>query len=117
LSKAKEEEKITIKYVYNQAEDHKTIYANGIIGTWTATGEVFCSFFLEHVPTIYPEEEYEVTPDGKLGKLLSKMSPTARLVNRDVKVSIILKLDDAEIVANWILSNVKAARAARGGKT
>jgi hypothetical protein len=116
LSKAKEE-KTTIKYVYNKADDHKTIYANGIVGSWTGRGEVLCSFYLEHLPTIPPNEEYEITADGKVGKLLSRQSPTAGSVDRDMKVTIILKVDDAEVIANWILGAVKAARAARGGKT
>lgn len=116
MTKEKEEAKATVKYIYTKADDFKTIYANGIIGAWTAKREILCDFFLEHLPPIPPEEEYEITADGKVGKLLSKRSSVADLVEREIKISILLKVDDAEVIGNWILDSVKAARIAFGEK-
>ena len=107
LSDKKEEAK-SVKFIYNTPDDYKIVYANGVFGGLTPRGDVNCSFFLEY-PQVPKEQEFELDKENKVGNLISVAGNVA-LVNRDLQIGIILKLEDAEIIANWLLTIVKAAR-------
>lgn len=100
-------EKKKIKFIYNRPDDYKIVYTNGVFGGVTPRGDICCNFFFEH-PLIPEAQVYEVE-QGKIGKELIKATNTS-VVNRDLKVGVVLKVEDAESIAKWILDRVKLLR-------
>jgi hypothetical protein len=100
-------EKKKIRFIYNKPDDYEILYVNGVFGGVTPRGDINCHFFFEY-PLIPKAQEFEIE-EGKLGKELVKATNTSP-VNRDLKVGIVFKAEDAESIANWILDKVKLLR-------
>ena len=96
-------EKGKVKMLYNQPNDYKLTYINGVYGGITPRGDIMCHFFLEYLKL--PEEEEFSLTGGKIGELVKKEGETP-VINRDLKVGITLKADCAENIANWLLAKV-----------
>jgi len=107
MAEQKEVEK-HVKFIYNRPDDYEIVYVNGVYGGLTPRGDISCNFFHEHF-SIPREEEFEINKDGKMGKQILKRSDV-QPINRDLKVGIVFKVEDAESIANWILDKVKASR-------
>ena len=105
------EKKKHVKFIYNVDENYRTVYVNGVYGGITPRGDIHCSFFIEY--NAIPEEEAFEVSEGKLGKKLDQPKEFT-LLNRDLRVGLFLKADDAESIANWLLDKV---RILRGEKT
>ena len=99
------------RFKYNIPSDYKLVYANGVYGGITTRGELLCNFFFESL-SIPEEEEAEVMDDGKV-KMKEKEPEEVILINRDLKVGILLSPEQALTIANWMLEKIKSFESQR----
>lgn len=98
----------TVKFIFNKPEEYKIVYVNGIIGSITPRGDICCHLFQEY-PCLPAEQEFKVMADGKLGDRVGGEEEVP-ILNRDLKVGVIFKVEDAEAIANFILDKVKSLK-------
>ena len=112
-----------INFVFNKPADYPKIYINGVYGGPTPRGDLHCHFFFEY-PILPKEQSFNLKPEGELGDLIKtlgeddkEIDPTVPQeeikVNRDMRVCLIMKPDQAESIANWLLDKVKALKEQR----
>ncbi len=110
---SKDEEPIKfVKFVYKKSEEYKEYYANGVMGAISPRGDFGFSFFFEHIdmPT---DQKMKIEEDGKLVEIaeLDEEEKNKEInIIRDVKVGIIMKPDQAEILGNWLLKMIRDYR-------
>ena len=92
-----------VKFVFKKSEGYQIHYVNGAFGGITPRGDVLYHLFFEHrdLPT---EEEMTIEEDKKL-KPQEKDLADIEII-RDLKVGIIMTPEQAENLANWLLSRV-----------
>lgn len=106
--------KMKIRFLYNKPENYQSVFVNGVYGGITAKDDIDCHFFFEH-GTLPIEQAFEVKEDGRLGRNLLKEEEIPSLT-RDLKVGIVLKVEDAESIANWLLRKVKQVKGEKIGR-
>ena len=92
-----------VKFVFKKSEEYQIHYVNGAFGGITPRGDVLYHLFFEHrgLPI---EEEMTIGEDKKL-KPQEKDLADIEII-RDLKVGIIMSPEQAENLANWLLSRV-----------
>lgn len=94
-----------VRFKYNIPSDYQIIYANGVYGGITPRGELHCNFFFEHsgIPEV---EDAELMKDGKVKMKEKELEEV--IINRDLKVGIVLSPEQALSIANWMLDKIKS---------
>jgi hypothetical protein len=102
-----------LEFKYKFRSDYNPVYINGAYGGVSPRGELIVSFYLERAPVPNCEKrELIATPEGiKVGEI-PIMEPTNydHTLVRFVEAGIVMNLDTAESVANWILEKVRQQR-------
>jgi len=102
---------ITFHYIKN--EQFRTLYADGAYGGITPQNKLHIAFYLERGPIPLTVTQ-ELKLEGITGSLGRDLSVTGRKgIVREIESSIVMDLDAAERVADWILKTVKAYRDAK----
>jgi hypothetical protein len=91
-----------VKFVYKKSEGYQIHYVNGAFGGITPRGDVLYHLFFEHRDM--PAEEEMTIEEGEL-KPQEKDLADIEII-RDLKVGIIMTPEQAENLANWLLSRV-----------
>lgn len=91
-----------VKFVFKKSEGHQIHYVNGAFGGITPRGDVLYHLFFEHRGL--PAEEEMTLEEGEL-KPQEKDLADIEII-RDLKVGIIMTPEQAENLANWLLSRV-----------
>ena len=90
-----------VKFIFRKSEGYQIHYVNGAFGGLTPRGDILYHLFFEHRDL--PGEEEMTIEEGKL-------KPQEDLADlemvRDLKVGIIMTPEQAESLANWLLSRV-----------
>lgn len=109
-SKAKMKKKDDISsFDFSQSSDYKLYAANGAWGGITPRGDFMIEFFIEK--SSRPESvKYRVKDKKSLGDEISRKF-SGEEFTREMQCGIIVTLNQAEILANWILQNLQALKA------
>jgi hypothetical protein len=108
-----ESQKDIAKFVFQKSPDYRVVSANGIVGAMTPQGQVKFDLFIDSV--VIPEFiVYKVRPDGFVGEEIEK-EPSGRVITRELQVGVLLPVDVAEIIANWILARVQEIKSRPSG--
>jgi len=94
----------SIRISYPASNDYQTIYVNGAYGGITPDGtELTFDLYREYSQPI----EYEIRQIHgiRIGDPISKQSQVPEIV-RERLVGIVMSLDKAEILANWMLNKI-----------
>lgn len=109
-----------INFVFKEPSDYQKHYVNGVYGGVTPRGDIHCHFFFEY-PVLPEKQLFAVSPEGELGALLLTeieggvaIDPNVPLdeavLTRDLKVGLIMKPDQAESIATWLLEKARSVR-------
>ncbi len=109
---------VRFKYVFE--DNYNPVYANGAYGGPTSQGEVAINFYVERQP-VPIEESWTVSPDGTLGKQVSRepQDQEATTIIRFVTGGVIMNRDVAKRIYDFIgraLAQVDDAITARTGR-
>ena len=110
--KAPQETPTKIRFVYKKSEAYQTYYANGAYGAITPRGDFEFNFFFEHKEV--PEEEVMDIENGELKP--EEQTSTDINVTRDLKVGVIMTLEQAESLGKWLGETLDEFRKHRENK-
>lgn len=96
-----------IDFFFEFDKDFKIIGSNGAWGGMTPQGDFRIDFFVESV-AVPQRVRYKVNANGALGQEFER-EPEKRLV-RQMQVGVLLSVDTAERVANFILERIRDYR-------
>jgi hypothetical protein len=98
-------QKITFKYIF--ADDYNPVFANGAWGGVNPSGEITINFYLERAG-LPISETHQVDEKGVLGKVLER-EPQEQVIVRYVENGIVLNIEGAKIINNWLGQKIKEA--------
>lgn len=95
-----------VRFLYTKSDDYKNIYANGARGGIGTQADFIFDLYQER--SLFPDEETRELLDaqGKLGGTTSVLPQEVQIV-RESRVEIVMTIDKAEVLANWILERIK----------
>lgn len=91
-----------VRFVYKKLEEYKTHYVNGAYGAITPRGDFEFNFFFEHRDI--PEDEIMNVEEGQLKP--EEQHSTEVTIIRDIKVGLIMTLEQAENLSEWLISTI-----------
>ena len=94
-----------VKFFFEYDPAYRLVATNGAWLGITPRGDIRIDFFVESLGN--PQEVVNlITPQGQLGPELSRTPPQQRRVERRLQVGILLTLDNAESIADFIKTQV-----------
>ena len=107
----KPEQAKKVVFTFQKSEDYRVFPVNGVWGGVTPRGDLKLDFFVEsHLPD---SVEHSVTPLGLGPEVQRKPGDRSTThLTRDVQLGLLISLEHAESIANFILGKVKEARTA-----
>ena len=109
------EERADAQIVFEYARDplFRAAHADGFIGGLTPNGQVHIAFFSER-PTLPKRHVFRVNADGSLGAEVPSEKARNEAITRDMQVDVLLSVQAAEGLKNWLDQYLKALKARAG---
>ena len=107
-SRRKQSERV--KFVYGFSPYYRVVHSNGVWGGITPRQELSITFYSE-LSTRPNAVTHEVTPEGGLGREVSKeIGKTGELdnVHREYEVAVIMNMAEAKSVYDWLGEKIDA---------
>jgi hypothetical protein len=99
--------KIKFKYIY--PDNYQPAYASGAFGGVSSGGNIFINFYLEQ-PSLPEQVVQAVNDDGSLGEAVEKKPGDLKsTLVRTLQSGVILSLDEAENLLNWLSRRITEA--------
>lgn len=95
-----------VNFVYKESEECRTHFVNGAMGRVSPRGDFEFSLFFEHADM--PIEQKMKVEEGKLTEINEDTDTI--IIRRDIKTSIIMAPEQAEILGNWLVDAVRNYR-------
>ncbi|HJH28637.1 MAG TPA: hypothetical protein C5S50_01330 [Methanosarcinaceae archaeon] len=102
MIEASQETHTKIRFTYNKSEAYQTHYANGAYGAVSPHGDFEFNFYYEHKDI--PKEEVMTLENGILES--EEQTSTDVIINRDLKVGIIMTTEQAESLSKWLIETL-----------
>lgn len=100
-------QQITFKYIF--ADDYNPLFANGVYGGVTPSGEIVMNFYLER-HALPDHIVHALTPEGALGDEMRRTPEDHReSLVRVVDSGVILTVDGAKAIHAWLGEKIEAA--------
>ena len=100
----------SIKFHYIKGNFFRVIHADGAIGGITPSRDIFVSLFSERA-ALPKMIEQTVKLDGSLGDEVAREGKDG--IVREVEVGIVLSLNAAQLIADWLHNQVKVLKESR----
>ncbi len=94
-------EEVDIKF--QTADDHQTVYANGVYGGMTSRGDMHMDFVTDHSERP-SSQTFKINKSGSLGRQVGEEG--GKDIIRERQVSVFLKPDNAYSIATWMLAKL-----------
>lgn len=98
-----------IAFHYIKSNQFRVIHCSGVFGGLTGRNEVSVNLWSER-PPIPRRIVHEITPEGSLGAEKKSEREVREGIIREVEVSAILRIEDAESMGKWLLQKVDEYR-------
>ncbi len=100
-----EKDQINFKYLYS--DDYNPIYVNGAYGGINPKGELVINFYFER-HGLPKSQSYELTEKGTLGEEIERKPDDLSIsMVRSVQTGIVLTLQSAKEIYNWLGEEIK----------
>lgn len=104
-----------VEFRYSRSPGYRLHPADGAWGGLTPGGDVMVCFYVEHFPTPSTVRQ-PVNEDGTLGKEVFREPPREPgVITRELQTGVVLTLDEAERLAQWLAGRVKQRQALQRG--
>jgi hypothetical protein len=101
----------TVNYKYELPDDYNLRYVNGAYGGISPQGEIILNLFMERLP-VPKEQTYELKQAGEgtleVGQVISETNPPLITLIRHIQTGVIMNLDSARRIRNFLDSTLKA---------
>jgi hypothetical protein len=105
--KKQDQQPTTIQFHYIKGNHFRTIRTSGAIGSVTPAGHIHCALYNER-PAIPRTTQHEVDADGQLVGEPIVVDGRSGLV-RELEVDLILSLETAESLRDWLSDRIAEA--------
>jgi hypothetical protein len=110
---AEERADAQIIFEYSRDPMFRATHADGFVGGLTPNGQVHIAFFSER-PTLPRRHVFKVNPDGSLGAEVPAERARSEAITRDMQVDVLLSVQAAEGLRNWLDQYLRALKARAG---
>ena len=104
-----------VRFNYKKADDYRIIFANGAYGGFTPRKELMFHFFHEYKET--PETEVMAIGEDGSPVPIRKDIPEEIEMTRELKVGIVLTIEEAFSIGRWMLDKVEEFKKAAEDKS
>ena len=106
--------KVEIKYT--RPDNYRPVYVNGAYGGINPQGQLVVNFYFENQPFL-ESQTFEVTEEGRLGQEVER-NPDSDIpqINRDISTGVILDLESAKRISQWLNEKIKQLELMKGEK-
>lgn len=95
-----------IKFIYTKAPGYRVVYGSGVYGGVAPQSTIKFDIYTEFRNP--PEQEIRtIEEDGKLGEPVEQESESILTVERERQVGVIISIDQAKSIANWLQQKIK----------
>jgi hypothetical protein len=102
-----------VEFRFSRSSGYRVHAADGAWGGLTPGGDIAVSFYVDQQPTPSTVRKM-LRDDGTLGDEVSRDPPKeARIVERELQTGVILTLEGAEVLADWLKARVEQGRKLR----
>jgi hypothetical protein len=103
-----------VEFRFCRSAGYRVHPADGAWGGLTPTGDVAVCFYIDQQPT--PSTvRHALKKDGTLGDEISRDPPKdAQMIIRELQTGVVLTLEKAEVLADWLKARVDQGRRLRG---
>ena len=106
----------TVRFVYENANDYRVVYANGAQGGLSPQGEMIVNFFVEKPANPF-DERRPLAEDGSVGEPIPESATiTEYQIVRSISTSVVMSLDCARRVKTWLENILNALDKQAGAK-
>lgn len=103
-----------IEFAFKTHPDYRIVSANGVWGGITTRGDLKMDFLVEYRATPHKVTNV-IGSDSKVGDEISREPEDIRegkpvVVTRELQCGVLLSIEHAETIANWMLEKVKLAK-------
>lgn len=104
-NKTQKDQKHILKIKYTKSDDHQSYTASGVYGGIELSGYISMNFYRDNLPL---PEFADMEVDSQTKKILkTKHPPNDYNVIREIKSSIIVDLENAKRIKNWLNDRIK----------
>jgi hypothetical protein len=93
----------TLTFTYEQSNDFAVKYADGATAKGTPSGNIYVGFFLER-PHEFETVVHEMTPEGQLGKEVSRSIKEG--ICRQIQTAVVMNPAAARVISKLILDTL-----------
>ena len=110
------DERQEAQVVFEYARDpmFRSTHADGCIGGLTPNGQIHIAFFSER-PVLPKRHVFRLNPDGSLGAEVPTEKAAAESITRDMQVDVLMTVQAAEGLKNWLDQYLTALKSRPGG--
>jgi hypothetical protein len=110
------DERQDAQVVFEYARDpmFRSTHADGFIGGLTPNGQIHIAFFSER-PVLPKRHVFKLNPDGSLGAEVPSEKAATESITRDMQVDVLLSMQAAEGLKNWLDQYLTALKSRAGG--
>lgn len=98
-----------VKFDYIKSQYFRVIHVDGAVGSVTPAGTLHFALYNER-PAIPRQITHLLKADGSLGERLDEETVSRDAFVREMEVDVILTVDVAESLRNWLEDKIKEAR-------
>lgn len=103
------QEQQKVKFDYIKSQYFRVIHADGAIGSVTPAGLIHFALYNERF-AIPRQVTHLLEPDGTLGERLHEETEARDAVVREMDVDIVVSVEVAESLRNWLEDKIKEAK-------
>ncbi len=103
------QERSKVKFDYIKSQYFRVIHAEGAIGGVTPAGLIHFALYNER-GAIPRQITHLIEPDGTLGERVHEETLAREAIVREMDVDIVLSVDVAENLRNWLTDKIKEAK-------
>lgn len=105
----------SVKFDFVKSSLFRTIHVDGAVGGITPQMGVYMSLFNERQP-LPRQTTYVVQGNGQIGDEILELRDSRDAVVREMEVGIVMSLETAEAVLNWLQINVDTVKRVRNSQ-
>lgn len=95
-----------IEFHYIKSNSFRAVHCDGVWGGTTPRGYITMNFYSERAP-IPNRLKHAVEPDGRVGKEIAEGRITREGIIREVEVEVIMDLEMAKSVVDWLQGHIR----------
>ena len=109
VDKQQENSQTYLTFDYVKSNLFRTIHADGLVGSFTPSSDIYIAFFNERFP-IPQQLVFELQSDGTIGDEITELRRSRDSVLREMEIGITMTVDVAESLVEYLKKMIEATK-------